>query len=127
MVSIDMYHSIDSVISLVHVYGHHNSGSSASNLTPLLSLNFRLNELAEYIVASLLRLMAPITPLWVGFSDPYGLPIVYICRVPFIYNTTQSIVYETYKHYILQYWVEQKLTKMENGGELTSYHWKSMG
>ena len=34
----DVYHLIGSGMSLVHVYGHNNSGKSESTLTPLASL-----------------------------------------------------------------------------------------
>ena len=54
-----IYHSIDSIMLLVHVFGHQNSGKLASTLTPLASLNVRLDALAEYIMASFLRLMIP--------------------------------------------------------------------
>ena len=47
----DVHHSIDSAMSLVHVYGHHNSQLSASILMPLASLNVRLGALAQYIMA----------------------------------------------------------------------------
>ena len=48
----DVYQSIDSGMSLVHVYGHQNSGKLASTLTPLSYLNAILEKLAAHIMAS---------------------------------------------------------------------------
>ena len=107
-----VYHSIESGISLVHVYGHQNSGKSYSTLTMLSSLDVRLDALSEYIMASLLILPAPRTTIAVGFSDPYGLPSVSIRGVPVHSNIAQYIVYKISKHRILQYWVGWKITHM---------------
>ena len=61
-------------------------------------------------MAQFLRLPAPRTPLWVGFSDPHGLPSLSSFVVPVHSNLSQSIVYEISKHQILQYWLDIKLT-----------------
>ena len=50
----DFYQSMDSGMSRVHIYGHRSSRRPASTLTPLASLNVRLDSLAEHIMASLL-------------------------------------------------------------------------
>ena len=50
----DAYQSIEFGMSLVHVYGHRNSGNPALNLTPPASLNLILDALAEHIIASFL-------------------------------------------------------------------------
>ena len=118
----DVYHSVEYGISLVHVYGKNNSGGSASALTHLASLNVQLDALSEYIMASLISSPAQRTPLVVGLSDPYKLPSVSIFRVPVHSNSVRSIVYEISKHRQLQYWVDRKLTHMENGIGLNSHH-----
>ena len=46
----DIYQSMDSGIYLVQVYGHHNSGGTASNLTPLAFIKVGLDALAEHII-----------------------------------------------------------------------------
>ena len=56
----------------------------------------------------------PITPILVGFSDLYGLTSVSIQGGPYHPNITQSIVYEIYNHWILQYLDDRKLTHMVN-------------
>ena len=43
-----VYQSMDSGMSLVHIYGHQNSGRLASTLTSLASLNVRLDAPAEH-------------------------------------------------------------------------------
>ena len=50
----DVYQSIESGMSLLQVYGHQNRGKSASTLTPLASLNVRLDALVEHIMPSFL-------------------------------------------------------------------------
>ena len=110
-------------MALVRIYRHHNSGKLASTLTPLAFLNVLLGELAEFIMASLLSSSEPRTTISIGFSDPYGLPIVSICGVPVHSNIYQATVYEISKHWILQYWVDRKLTQMEywEGSDLTKF------
>ena len=81
-----------------------------SNLTPLASLNVRLDTLSEYIMDSFLISTAPINPIVLGLSDPYGLPRVSISEVPVRINIYQSIVYEISKHWLLPYWVDEKIT-----------------
>ena len=106
---LDVYHSIDFGMSLVHMYGHQNSGKLASNLTPLSSLNVLFDALAEYIVASYLSLPTPRTTIAVGLSDPYGLTSVSICGVPVHSDLYWSIVYEIPNHRLLKYWVDRKI------------------
>ena len=63
-------------------------------------------------MASLLRYLAPRTPLVVGLSDTYGIPNLPIHGFPVHSNLTQSIVYEISKHRLLQCWVDRKITHM---------------
>ena len=119
----DVYHSIESRMALVHVYGHHNSWILASTLTPLASLNVQLDALEEYIIEPLLCLTAPRTPLVLLFSYPYGFPRLSNHRVPVHSNISQSIVYEISKHLLLQKWVDLKFTPMADweGIELSPF------
>ena len=50
----DVYHSTDYGMSIVHVYGHQNSGKLDSNLTSVAYLNVQLYAKSEVIMASLL-------------------------------------------------------------------------
>ena len=113
-----VYHSIDSNMPLVCVYGHHNSRSLALTLASLSSLNVQLEPLSKYIMASFLRLPAPRTSLAVGFSYLYGLPSLSIRGVPVHSNLAQSTVYDISKHRLLQYLFDQKLTHMEDWEEI---------
>ena len=108
---------------MVHVYGHHNSGELASTLTPLSSLNLRLDALVEHIMVSLILSSATRNTIAVIFSDPYGLPSVSICGVPVHSNLTQSIAYKISKRRLLQYWSYRNLTHMSDweGIDLTSF------
>ena len=103
----DVYHSIDSGMQLVHVYGHHNIGKPASTLTTVSSLNVLLDALAEFIMTSFLSSSAPRTTIAAGFSDPYRLPIVSTSRVPVNSNISQATIYEIFKHHLLQYWANR--------------------
>ena len=87
----DVYHTIDSGMSLVHVHGHQNIGKLASTLTPLASLNVRLDALVEHIMESFLLSSATKNTIVVGFTNPYGLPSVSICGVPIHSNLAQYI------------------------------------
>ena len=69
----DVYQSLYSVIYLVHVHGHQNSGRQASTLTPLASLNVRLDSLTEHIMAEFLILSAK--------RDTMAIEILYIHRM----------------------------------------------
>ena len=42
----DVYHSMESLMSLIHVHGHQNSGIPVSTIIPLASLNVQLDALA---------------------------------------------------------------------------------
>ena len=108
----DVYQSIESSMLLVHVYGNHNSGNLASTLTSLSSLEIRLDALSEHIMLSLLIYRATRTTIAVKLSDPYGLPSVYICRVPVNSNIAQSLAHKISKLPILQYWVDWNRTHM---------------
>ena len=74
-------------------------------------------------MASFLSSPAPMTPLAVGFLDPYNIPNASICRVPVHSNLEYSIFYEISKHWLLQYWDDQKLTHMSDWDviDLTSF------
>ena len=98
-----VYHSIDSDMLLVHVYGNHNSGKLASTLTPLASLNVRFDALSEHIMASLLIYPEIRNTLAVGLSYPYRLPSASITGVPVHSNLAQIIAYEISKLQLLQY------------------------
>ena len=88
----DTFQSIESVISLVHIYGHKNIGKPASTLTPLASINIRLDALVEHIMASFILSLATRNKIAVVLSDPYGTPSLYIHRVPVQYNLVQYMV-----------------------------------
>ena len=103
---------------LVHVYLHHNSSNLDSTLTTVASLNLRLDALAEFIIASFLSSLVPRTIISVGFSDHYELPSLSICKVPFHSNIALAIVYKIYKHRLLQYWDDHKLTQMADWEEI---------
>ena len=95
----DAYQSIDSSMSLVHVYGHQNSSKLESTLTPLASLNIRLGSLSKQIMAPFLISPATRNTLAVGFSYPYVLPIVSICRVSVHSNLAHFAVYKISKRW----------------------------
>ena len=59
----NIYHSIDSGMLMVHVFGHQNSQILDSNLISIAYLNVQLDALSEYIMASFLRSPAPRIPL----------------------------------------------------------------
>ena len=67
----DVYHSIESGMTLVHVYRHHNRGKPVSNLTSLASINIRLDAIAENIMESFLLSLATRNTIAVRFSYPY--------------------------------------------------------
>ena len=46
----DVYQSIDSSMSLIHINRHQNSGKMVSTLTSLASLNVIMDALAEHIM-----------------------------------------------------------------------------
>ena len=47
----DVYNSMESGMSLVHIHEHQNNGRLDSNLTPLAPLNVRMDPLVEQIMA----------------------------------------------------------------------------
>ena len=110
-------------MSLVHIYGHHNSSKSGLTLTPVASLNVRLHTFSEFIMASFLRSSAPRTTIAVELSYPYMLKSVSICRAPFHSNISQDVFYKISKYQILQYWVDWKLTHVADweGIDLTPF------
>ena len=110
-------------MSLVHVYRHQNSGMLESALTPLASLNMRLDAQAEHMMASFIHSSATRNTIAVVLSYSYGLPSVSICGVPFHSNLAQSIPYKISKHQLLQYWSNRDLTHMRywDGINLTSF------
>ena len=61
-------------------------------------------------MASFLISLSPRTSLAVGFLYPYGLPSLSVRGVPVHSNINQSIVYEISNHWLLQYWIDKKLT-----------------
>ena len=63
-------------MSLVHVYGHQNSGKLASTLTP------RLDTLEEHIMVDFLLSSAIINTIAIGLSDLHEIPILSIHRDP---------------------------------------------
>ena len=66
----DIYHSIESGMLLVHVYGHQNSGNPASTLMPLAYFNIPLDSLAEHILESFLISQEKRNRIAVGFLYP---------------------------------------------------------
>ena len=108
----DAFELIDSGMSLVHVYGHHNSSSSDSTSTPLAYLNVILDALAEYIMVPFLLSLATRNEISVGFLYPYGLTSVSIHGFPVHPNLDQSIAYEISKRQLLHYWDNQNLYHM---------------
>ena len=98
-----VYQSINSGMSLVHVYGNHNIGKPASTL-PLASINVRLDALAEHMMTSFLLFTATRNTISIGISDPYRLPIISIHGAPIHSNLVQWIAYEISKRRLLQHW-----------------------
>ena len=90
-----IYQSIESAVSLVHVYGHRNSGKTESTLTPLAYLDVILDELAEHIMASFILWPVTRNTIVVGFSDPYGPPNISIYGSPVHSNIAQSIFFKS--------------------------------
>ena len=68
----DVYHSTDYGMSIVHVYGHQNSGKLDSNLTSVAYLNVQLYAKSEVIMASLLSFPASRTTIAVRLAYSYG-------------------------------------------------------
>ena len=62
----DVYHSMDSDMSLLNVHGHQNIRKPASTLTKLAFLNVRLDAPAEYIIAAFLLSSATINTTVIG-------------------------------------------------------------
>ena len=106
----DLYQSIDSRMSLVHVPGHQNSRKLASTLTTLASPNVRLDALAEPILASFILLPLTRNTAEIGLLYPQGIPSVSIHGSPLHSNIAQSIAYEIYKLRLLQHWDNRNLT-----------------
>ena len=99
---------------MVQIYEHQNSGKLVPTLTPLESLNIRLDALTEHIMDSFLLLPETRNTIAVGFSDTYGLPSVSISGVPVHSILAQSIAYKISKRRILQYWDDRNLNYMAN-------------
>ena len=112
----DVYQSIDSGVSLVHIYVHHNSGKTVSTLTPLAYLNVRLNALAEHIMASFILSSATRSTIAIVILDPHVLTSVSINGASVHFNIAQSVAYEISKLLILQHWYNRNLTHMSNWG-----------
>ena len=93
----DIYRSIDSGMSLVHVYRHQNIGNPASTLMPLAYLNVRLDAQVEHIMVSFLILTETRNTIAVGFSDPFGLNIVSIHGVP-VHSNLILVSFELTSH-----------------------------
>ena len=106
----DFYQSMDSGMSLVHVYKHQNSGRPPSTLTPLASINVRLGTLAEHIMGAFLLSSEKINTISIGISDPHVITSVSVHRSPVHSNISQYISYEISKLWLLQHWDDRNLT-----------------
>ena len=109
----DVYQSMYSSMSLVHIYGHHNSGIPSSTLTALASINVRIDALLERIMAGFILSPATRNKIAIGLSDPHRISRVSIHGSPFHYNITQSISLEIFKIQALQHWDYHNLTHKE--------------
>ena len=87
----DFYQSMDYSMSLVHAYGHHNSRRPASTLTPLASLNIRLDALAEHIMTAFLLSLPTRNTISIGLLDSHRIPSVSIHKEPVHSNIAQYI------------------------------------
>ena len=106
----DVYQSMYSGMYLVFVYGHYNRRRPESTLTPLASLNLRMDALAEHIMAEFLLSSATRNTIAIGLLDPHGIPSVSIHGAPFHSNIAQSVAYEISKLRLLQHWDNWNLT-----------------
>ena len=102
----------------VHVYGHQNSDNPATTLTPLASINIRLNTLEEFMMVSFLSSLAPRIKIEVGLLYPFRILNASILGVPIHSNLSHTIVYKISKLQVLQYWTDQKLTHMTHWEEI---------
>ena len=105
-------------MSLVHVHGHQNSGRLASTLTPLSSLNVRLDALAKHIMEGFLLSSATTNTRDIGLLDLHGIPSVPIHGDPVHSNIDQSIEYEISKRWILRHWDDRNLTHTADWDEV---------
>ena len=87
----DVQYSMDSGMSMLHVYGYHNIRRPESTLTPLESLNVRLYTLEKHIIAEFLLSSATRNTIAIGFLDPHRIPNVSIHGDPVQSNITQYI------------------------------------
>ena len=110
----DVYKSTDSDMSMVHVYGYYNNRIPASTLTPLPSLNVRLDAIEENTMAVFIISSATIHTMVIGLSDPQGMPSLSIHGSTVHSNITQYIVYEISKRGLLQHWYYPNLTRTED-------------
>ena len=76
---------------LIHVHGHQNSGIPASTLTPIASLNIRLDELVEQIMEAFILSSVKINTRMIGISDLHIMSSVFIHRSPIHPKITQYI------------------------------------
>ena len=106
----DVYQSMDSIMSLVHIHGHQNIGRPASTLMVLGSLNVLLDELSEQIMAVFLISSSKSNTMAVGLLDPHIIPIVSIHGASIHSNIAQSITYDISKRRLLQHWDDPNLT-----------------
>ena len=87
----DVFQSMDSGISLVHVYRHQNNGILASNLTSLAYLSVILYTRAEHIMAEFLFSPEKRNTIPIGLSEPHIISSISIHRYPFHSNIALSI------------------------------------
>ena len=78
----DVYQSMDTGISLVHVIGHQNNRRPTTTLTPLAALNVRMDALAEHIMAAFILSSATRYKMEIEILEPHRMPSVSIRGAP---------------------------------------------